>query len=373
LFNCTSNELTSLNLKNGKNKILLSDTDFDVTLNPALTCIQVDDVNYSNTYWSYYIDTTTSFSDTCPPPSVTVSSEFEDKLMALGIDTDGKNGSVLLSDITNVKSIDVSNSGITNLSGIEYFSSLETLICKGNSLTTLNVSYNRALKYLDCSNNPLTTLDVSKNILLVELYCDGIVSIKNKISNTKTNAAVSLTVLDLSNNPFLTKLSCSNNQLVSLDVSKNTHLATLNCSNNNLQNLNVNNGNNTNMLNLNFKNNASLSCIKVDNEDYSNGNWALAKDASAIYSKTACTLGVNDLISDKIILYPNPIKGQLHIDNIVLEKTTIYDALGKLIQTTKFTKGSNSNNLDVSNLTRGVYFIYLQTEDSGVVKKIIVE
>lgn len=372
VLNCSNNQLKSVNLKmNSKTQRRYFYGFF--TNNPDLTCIGVDNTSYAISYWTVAKDITMSYSVNCPLPFVLISSEFEDKLMALGIDTDGKNGSVLLSNIINIKSIDVSNSGISNLSGIEYFGSLETLICKGNSLTTINISNNTALKYLDCSNNPLTTLDVSKNILLVELYCDGIVIIKNKVSNTKTNVTVQLTVLDLSNNVFLTKLSCSNNQLVSLDVSKNTLLTDLNCSNNSLQNLNVNNGNNINMVNVNFKNNASLSCIKVDSDVYSNANWAAAKDPSTIYSKTACTLGGNDLVFDKIVLYPNPVKGLLHIDNIALEKTTIYDSLGKLMQTTRFTKGSNSNDLDVSNLTRGVYFIYLQTEDSGVVKKIIVE
>jgi hypothetical protein len=39
---------------------------------------------------------------------------------------------------------------------------------------------------------------------------------------------------------------------------------------------------------VNFKNNSSLSCIKVDNV-CANANWAEAKDATALYSKTACT------------------------------------------------------------------------------------
>jgi len=371
-LNCYSNNLFNLNLKNGKNNLFIANNSSFYS-NPNLTCIQVDNTSYSNTYWGSIKETKASYSTNCPPPIVIVSSEFENKLIALGIDTDGKNGSVLLSDITNVTSIDVSNSGITNLSGIEYFTALQTLICKGNSLTTINVSSNTALKYLDCSNNPLTTLDVSKNILLLELYCDGVVIIKNKMSNAKTNVTTQLSVLDLSNNVFLTKLSCSNNQLVSLDVSKNTLLTTLNCSNNSLQNLNVNNGSNTNMVNVNFKNNSSLSCIKVDNDVYSNANWAAAKDATATYSKTACTLGVNDIVFDKILMYPNPVKGQLFINNILLEKATVYDALGKLIQLTKFSKALDSHILDLSNLTKGVYFIYLQSEDANVVRKIIVE
>jgi Leucine-rich repeat (LRR) protein len=374
-LSCYNNKLESLNLKNGNNVNFENNNSYNISYknNPSLTCIQVDDKTYSDANWSDFKDATASYSENCPPPYIIVSSEFEDKLIALGLDTDGKNGSVLFANIANVKSIDVSSSGITNLSGIEYFTDLETLICKGNSLTTINLSSNTALKYLDCSNNPLTALDVSKNILLTELYCDGAVTIINKMSNAKTSAPAQLTVLDLSNNLFLTKLSCSNNKLTSLDVSKNTLLTDINCSNNSLQNLNVSNGNNTKMLNVNFKSNSSLSCIKVDDAVYSNTNWAGAKDATAIYSKTACTLGIEDVVSDKISVYPNPVKGQLHIDNIVLEKVTVYDALGKLVKTTNFSNASDSNTLDLGGLTKGVYFIYLQSEVANSTRKIIVE
>jgi hypothetical protein len=371
VLNCSNNQLKSVNLKMYSKAQRRYFYGF-FTNNPDLTCIGVDNTSYAISYWTVAKDITMSYSVNCPPPFVLISSEFEDKLMALGIDTDGKNGSVLLSNITNIKSIDISNSGITNLSGIEYFGSLETLICKGNSLTTINLSSNTALKYLDCSSNPLATLDVSKNILLVELYCDGVVTVINKISNAKTIGTTPLTVLDLSNNLFLTKLSCSNNQIFSLDVSKNNLLTDINCSNNSMQNLNLNNGNNTNMLNVNFKNN-SLTCIKVDNDVYSNANWAAAKDPTATYSKTACALGIEDVILDKIVLYPNPVKGQLHIDNIMLEKVTIYDTLGKLVKTTSFKTRSNSNTIDLNGLTKGVYFIYLLSEDTNIPRKIIIE
>ncbi len=38
-------------------------------------------------------------------------------------------------------------------------------------------------------------------------------------------------------------------------------------------------------------------------------------------------------------------------------------------EATKFTKSSNINTLDISYLTRGVYFIYLQSEDLEWSKK----
>lgn len=365
---CQSNQLTSLNLKNGNNNKFLN---LDFKTNPNLSCIQVDDEAYSNTNWATAKDATASYSTNCPSPYVVISNEFEDKLITLGIDKDGKNGSVLLADITDVKSIDVSNSGITNLSGIEYFTALETLICKGNSLTTINVSHSLALKYLDCSKNPLSVLDVTKNKQLTELYCDGIVTV-NKKSNSKT-ATGSLTVLDVSNNLLLTKLDCSNNQIVSLNLSQNTLLTDIDCSNNRLTSLNVNNGNNSKLINVNFKTNASLTCIKVDDDIYANASWSSAKDVTASYSKTACTLGIAETVFETIEVYPNPTKGEVHIDNAILEKVTVYDALGKLVKMTTFAEGSTNNTINLAGLPSGVYYVYLQNEESTIVKKIIVE
>jgi hypothetical protein len=57
--------------------------------NPNLFCIQVDNANYSTIYWNT-IKPDFAHSDNCPAPYILISSKFEDKLIALGIDTDGK-------------------------------------------------------------------------------------------------------------------------------------------------------------------------------------------------------------------------------------------------------------------------------------------
>lgn len=47
---CSSNQLTSLNLKNGSNYLIIY---FGAVNNPNLTCIQVDNVDYANSYSPY--------------------------------------------------------------------------------------------------------------------------------------------------------------------------------------------------------------------------------------------------------------------------------------------------------------------------------
>ena len=59
---CSGNQLESLNLKNGNNGelyILHAET------NPNLFCIDVDDAEYSETYWRDFVDPWASFSEDC--------------------------------------------------------------------------------------------------------------------------------------------------------------------------------------------------------------------------------------------------------------------------------------------------------------------
>ena len=142
--------------------------------------------------------------------------------VAACFDTD-KNGILSAEEISAVTTIDVPDKGISDLTGIEHFTALETLSCQNNQLTSLDVSNNTVLWHLNCSNNKLITLDVSNNTALESLFCD----------------LNQLTSLDLSNNTVLWHLDCYNNQLTSLDVSKNTALEILACSNNQLTSLDV--------------------------------------------------------------------------------------------------------------------------------------
>jgi Leucine-rich repeat (LRR) protein len=231
--------------------------------------------------------------------------------------------------------------------------------CGANQLTTLDVSKNVALTDFACNNNKLTTLDISKNVVLLYLQC-------------RENQ---LTALDVSKNVSLKDFNCSGNKITSLDISKNPLINELACENNQLTYLNLKNGANT-ILDLsfsNFVNNPNLKCIQVDDVDYSNQNWSNIKDVTATYSSTCSKLGIEDSVFDKAIISPNPTKSELHIDNIVLKKATVYDALGKLVKTTAFTSGAKDNTIHLEGLHKGIYYLYLDSEGTNTAKKIIIE
>lgn len=210
-----SNYLTELNLKNGKNTLLIT-ANLSFLNNQILNCILVDDETYSNTNWTSKKDINASFSTTtCAEPVYTLIPDpnFEDLLIARGIDKDGKNGKVKTGSISSLTSFSAygATNKITDLTGIQDFTALQALDCSYNAITTLDLSKNVNLKSLNCSNNKITALNVTKNSILETL-------------NTSSNE---LTALDVSQNTALTSLSLYSNKLAVLDVSKNTKLTKL--------------------------------------------------------------------------------------------------------------------------------------------------
>ncbi len=167
--------------------------------------------------------------------------------------------------------LNVFNSGIFDLTGIEAFTSITGLDCSLNILSSLDLSANTALTYLECTSNQLTSLNISANTGLVTLFCGY-----NQLStlDVSTNTALTslyciqnqLTTLDVSTNTSLTFLGCGYNQLSTLNVFNNTNLTELQCHNNQLTNIDVSNNTglaklfcySNQLANLSLSNNTSL-------------------------------------------------------------------------------------------------------------------
>ncbi|MBR0147385.1 MAG: Ig-like domain-containing protein [Eubacterium sp.] len=143
-----------------------------------------------------------------------------------------------------VTSIGVESCSISSVDGIAFFPNLETLDCKYNNITSLDISKNPSLLSLSCDYNKLTSLDVSQNPLLQELRCG-----KNQLTDLDVSHNTELQVLycyynpikmlDLENQTKLVDVSCANCQLTDLDVSGLSGLKELYCGSNELQKLDI--------------------------------------------------------------------------------------------------------------------------------------
>jgi hypothetical protein len=230
---------------------------------------------------------------------------FEQALINLGYDTFLDNN-VTTASIDTVTYLNIDNQGIADLTGISDFTSLATLHCDNNQLSSL-VVLNQSLLNLSCANNQMLNLDVSNNGgfgSLISIDCSF-----NQLTSLLVINNINLNYLNCSNNLLTTlnfgnttlfDLNCSYNLFTELDVSSCNALVSLNCSNNDLNTLDVRNGNNVNITNANFNStlNSNLNCIDVDNPPYSIANW-LNIDAWSSFSINCppVVFGCTDLLA----------------------------------------------------------------------------
>jgi len=189
-------------------------------------------------------------------------------------------GPVTQADVAGITSLYLAFSGISNLSGIEYFTALTLLSCNNNKLTQLDVSRNAALEIFSCEDNQLTNLDVSKNAALTVFHCynNKLTQLdvsKNTVLKNLDCSDNQLTQLDVSNNTVMEYLDCSENKLTQLDVGKNFALRSLNCNNNQMTELKVSGNtaleylycNNNQLAELDVSNKTALSTLDCRNNN----------------------------------------------------------------------------------------------------------
>lgn len=207
---------------------------------------------------------------------------------SIRIDTNN-NFQIEVSEALTVYRLTIGYGGITNLSGIEYFTNLtqfrcqgvagngaistldvralvnlQILVCSQNNISNLLVDGLANLRELYCSNNNLTTLNLNGLTSLKDLYCSG-----NVLQQLDLTMLPNLLILQCQNNDItnlavsgldgLIGLLCNDNQLTSLDVSTLTSLVSLYCSDNNLTQLDLSGLSNLARLSCNFNELSNLN------------------------------------------------------------------------------------------------------------------
>lgn len=355
---CFNNNLSSLNVANGNNTNI---SGFVATGNPNLSCIQVDDVTYSTTNWTN-IDPGASFSLNCCIVNIP-DANFKAYLVGNTSINTNSDTEIQCSEATAFTgTINCQNMNIADLTGIEAFTAVTSLLCGNNPLGTIDVSQNVALTTLQPYNNNLSTLDVTANTALGNLVCYGNSFTTLDVSqNTSLNLFVcrknNLTTLDVSNNPSLSIFICDSNDLTSLDLSANAGLTNFNCSNNDLSSLNLSNVDPTSS-SLDATLNPNLSCIQVDDVTVATNNWTNI-DVTASFSTNCNTTSLDENNQNSTIeLFPNPSSSSITINGVngkqLLE---VYNVSGKKMREIIV---SENEIINIEFLSRGVYFIKLE-------------
>jgi Leucine-rich repeat (LRR) protein len=175
---------------------------------------------------------------------------FLEALIEQGVDKNN-DGRISVPEAESTLSLKLAPGKVSELSGLEAFTELESLEIRMNPLAGLDVTANKVLEYLECTGCQLAVLDVSFNPKLRYLDCSGGAALSNR-----------LTDLDLSKNPALEFLDCAENRINTLDLSKNNRLTTLICGRNQIKSLQV--SANPDLIQL-LVNNNGLTSLDVSN------------------------------------------------------------------------------------------------------------
>ena len=97
------------------------------------------------------------------------------------------------------------------------------------------------------------------------------------------------------------------------------------------------------------------------------------------YFKNITVTSVNELLNQKLSVYPNPSQGLFTIDlsneNVKIQNSTIAitDITGKIILNLSNIDIQNFTKIDLSNHAKGVYFIKFKNEELVSISKIILK
>ena len=101
-------------------------------------------------------------------------------------------------------------------------------------------------------------------------------------------------------------------------------------------------------------------------------HWSVVNGVfnSVVGTAQNCFLDNEVFEKEAFILHPNPVKNVLNIDGLSNKNYSIYDSLGRLVNSSFL---NATNQINVSNLSSGIYLLKIISDEKTIVKKFIKE
>ena len=334
-----------------------------------------------------------------PKPSIEINdANLTALLVQKGVDTDN-DGEISEEEAAAVTALDLAAKGsdakISDLTGLEKFVNLQSLVLSGHSisdlspveglvkLTKLDVANNKLaeanfekltlLETLDISGNSFSAIDLSKNTALKSLKADNNQSTSININScteleTLDISGNALTAIDLSKNSALKSFKADNNQFASINIKPCTALETVSLSTNKLETFTVTDMNNlremllsgnTDLYNVTASNCPALERIiasdcglvdvtiynnpKIAEVDFSN-NKLLQLDVTTMPELVTLKIAGNDELNSSMEPYFTTI------DLSANTKLTTFEAQGSTLTDVSFAKNPAIITVNMENM-----------------------
>lgn len=320
--------------------------------------VNIPDVNFKNKLLS-------------SAPNNDVARDIDDNFISIDSNS---NGEIEASEALAVYYLYVDGASINVLTGIEAFVNLRDLDCHNNNLTNLPIStltnlgalsfrLNQIssitdsslppnLTYIDASQNPIISISIGHLSQLNRLIIDTTLITEINLCGT---AVQSLWCYD---NPNLQSISVKNNVV--------TQSSTLRSTNTSFP---------PPLTSFIFWNLPALTSICYDageqaavlESGYIIGNVTLTSECNL----NCPMLGVsqNNAVSE-VSIYPNPVHSEFKIESQnQITSVKIYNSLGQSVKNVLPLKDENL--IDVSNLSKGVYLVEINSENTKTTQQIV--
>lgn len=265
----------------------------------------------------------------------------------------------------NLTSVNFSN--LENLRELNYYGKSPTIdISDCTNLLTLYCVASTS-SFSATEDNKLASIDLTGQTRLINLYLSG-----NKLTSLDLSSCTNLELVDVSNNQlseinlqnadYVRYFYCYQNQLASLNVNGMFNLNTLDCSFNQLVSLSTKNGIIEEYVYL--YGNPDLAEICCDeNEIVYMENQAALNGTSGADVNSDCNTETAVLR-----MYPNPIADVLHLDATnTISKIELFGINSLLVMQDE----SGSNEINMSNLEAGIYFLKVYMGDEITTMKLV--
>ncbi|MBK8556830.1 MAG: T9SS type A sorting domain-containing protein [Lewinellaceae bacterium] len=91
--------------------------------------------------------------------------------------------------------------------------------------------------------------------------------------------------------------------------------------------------------------------------------------ASKIVFIANATVGIYDLDTLPVRIFPNPTTGEISVQGVVVDRIEVMDVHGR----TLLSKNHPGVVLDISDLASGIYFLRIMVKDQMVVERVVKE
>ena len=271
-----------------------------------------------------------------------------------------------LETITSLSNLQSINGGLTfnNLPNLQSLSPLSNASINNDGESCIIVN---------CSI--LSSLNGLENLTFSAIYGDFIIENNNALNDISALGGVtSVHRLKINNNDALTNLNgLENLNLIDfrLELSENDALNSIYA----LSNVPANGINETTITNNSSLANCDIMavCDNLTNQNrqptiFGNATGCANIQEVADACNVILSISETDNLNTKVSLYPNPVKRVLNIENTSNTEITsikLYDVLGRLVMLVK----DDLNQIDVSSINSGVFFLNIKTDREVVTKK----